>query len=275
MKFNEKLMELRRKEGLSQEELGYKLDVTRQTVSKWELGQTTPEMDKIVAMSKIFNISVDQLINESEETVNQSPIMEEQPIKEGSIKNNRKIVMIIVGILIIVLVIVIGKILISNSVIDKLFNSFNKATEVQENRAAGILDKATNIIDQVTEEQENSGNMSDEFLSVFNQVANTIDITNERYEQKGEEITIANFNGPMELFGGTNEGVHIKTLLEKIMTNNKTKNKRIAVKYREMATQNESEIENIKQDIRNLDKYEVRFDYDTDGFIYKAIIQKL
>ena len=53
MKFNEKLIELRKKEGLSQEELGYKLNVTRQTVSKWELGQTTPEMDKLVEMSKL------------------------------------------------------------------------------------------------------------------------------------------------------------------------------------------------------------------------------
>ena len=43
MKFNEKLINLRKKAGLSQEELGYKLNVTRQTVSKWELGQTTPE----------------------------------------------------------------------------------------------------------------------------------------------------------------------------------------------------------------------------------------
>ena len=66
MKFNEKLINLRKKAGLTQEELGYKLNVTRQTVSKWELGQTTPEMDKLIEISKIFNISVDELINESE-----------------------------------------------------------------------------------------------------------------------------------------------------------------------------------------------------------------
>ena len=58
MSFNEKLIELRKKEGLSQEELGYKLNVTRQTVSKWELGQTTPEMDKLTEISKLFNISM-------------------------------------------------------------------------------------------------------------------------------------------------------------------------------------------------------------------------
>ena len=66
MKFNEKLIALRKKEGLSQEELGFKLNVTRQTVSKWELGQTTPEMDKLIEIGKTFNISVDELINESE-----------------------------------------------------------------------------------------------------------------------------------------------------------------------------------------------------------------
>lgn len=58
MNFNEKLIELRKKEGLSQEELGYKLNVTRQTISKWELGQTTPDMDKLSEISNLFGISV-------------------------------------------------------------------------------------------------------------------------------------------------------------------------------------------------------------------------
>ena len=48
MKFNEKLIKLRKEMGLSQEELGNKLNVARQTVSKWELGETTPEMDKLI-----------------------------------------------------------------------------------------------------------------------------------------------------------------------------------------------------------------------------------
>ena len=64
MKFNERLIELRKREGLSQEDLGYKLNVTRQTVSKWELGITTPEMEKLVEISKLFNVTVDELIKE-------------------------------------------------------------------------------------------------------------------------------------------------------------------------------------------------------------------
>ena len=48
MRFDEKLIHLRKKNMLSQEGLAEKLNVTRQTVSKWELGQTKPDMDKLV-----------------------------------------------------------------------------------------------------------------------------------------------------------------------------------------------------------------------------------
>lgn len=47
MKFSEKLTELRHSRGWSQEQLGERLGVTRQTVSKWELGSTTPELEKL------------------------------------------------------------------------------------------------------------------------------------------------------------------------------------------------------------------------------------
>ena len=63
MNFNEKLMELRKQRGWSQEELGNRLNVTRQTISKWELSQTTPEMDKLVEISQLFDISLDELLN--------------------------------------------------------------------------------------------------------------------------------------------------------------------------------------------------------------------
>lgn len=66
MKFNEKLIKLRKAAGLSQEELGNRLDVARQTVSKWELGETTPEMDKLVELSNLFNVSMDEMAKETE-----------------------------------------------------------------------------------------------------------------------------------------------------------------------------------------------------------------
>jgi transcriptional regulator with XRE-family HTH domain len=61
MNFNEKLMQLRKERGFSQEELGNRVDVTRQTVSKWELGQTTPEMDKLIELARLFSVSIDEL----------------------------------------------------------------------------------------------------------------------------------------------------------------------------------------------------------------------
>ena len=64
MKFNEKLVNLRRKHNLSQEQVAEKLKVARQTISKWELGETTPEMDKLIMISELYNITLDELIKE-------------------------------------------------------------------------------------------------------------------------------------------------------------------------------------------------------------------
>ena len=64
MKFEEKLIKLRKEKLLSQEELGEKLDVTRQTISKWELGQSKPDMEKLKEISTLFNISIEELTND-------------------------------------------------------------------------------------------------------------------------------------------------------------------------------------------------------------------
>jgi transcriptional regulator with XRE-family HTH domain len=62
MKFHENLIALRRREGWSQEELGNRIGVTRQTVSKWELGLTTPELEKLVQLADVFGMTTDQLV---------------------------------------------------------------------------------------------------------------------------------------------------------------------------------------------------------------------
>lgn len=61
MEFSEKLISMRKAKGWSQEQLGEQVGVTRQTVSKWELGDTTPEMDKLVALADLFGVSLDEL----------------------------------------------------------------------------------------------------------------------------------------------------------------------------------------------------------------------
>lgn len=62
MGFNNKLYELRKQKGLSQEELANRLNVSRQTVSKWEIGESTPDMEKLVAIGDLFGVSLDELV---------------------------------------------------------------------------------------------------------------------------------------------------------------------------------------------------------------------
>ena len=72
MKFNEKIIMLRKNKNLSQEDLGNELGVARQTISKWELGETTPEMDKLIKMSEIFEITLDDLIKDTEPNIDKN-----------------------------------------------------------------------------------------------------------------------------------------------------------------------------------------------------------
>ena len=62
MAIGQKIMKLRSEMGLSQEELAEKLGVSRQTVSKWELDQAFPQLDKIIFLSRFFRVSTDDLI---------------------------------------------------------------------------------------------------------------------------------------------------------------------------------------------------------------------
>lgn len=62
MSFAQNLMALRKQRGWSQEELGSQIGVTRQTVSKWEVGQSTPELEKLVELSRLFGLSIDRLV---------------------------------------------------------------------------------------------------------------------------------------------------------------------------------------------------------------------
>jgi transcriptional regulator with XRE-family HTH domain len=63
MNLGKKIIDLRKKENMSQEELAEKIGVTRQTISKWELEETSPDIKQAKKISKIFNISLDELTN--------------------------------------------------------------------------------------------------------------------------------------------------------------------------------------------------------------------
>ena len=95
MEFNNKLYELRKLKGFSQEELANRLNVSRQTVSKWEIGESAPDMEKLVAISELFDISLDELVldkatkkEETSEQIVKSELYSD--IKEHVLTENNK-----------------------------------------------------------------------------------------------------------------------------------------------------------------------------------------
>lgn len=64
MTLSEKLLSLRKSSGMSQEDLAYELGVSRQAVSKWESGQSQPELDKLLLLSRLYGVSTDYLLKE-------------------------------------------------------------------------------------------------------------------------------------------------------------------------------------------------------------------
>ena len=71
---SEKIINLRKSRGWSQEELAERLNVSRQSVSKWESGISNPDLDKIVAMSTLFGVTTDYLLKEVTDEEKSEPI---------------------------------------------------------------------------------------------------------------------------------------------------------------------------------------------------------
>lgn len=96
MNIGEKLLDLRKSKQLSQEEVADKLNVTRQTISKWETNQSTPDFDKIAPLCELYEISADELLtgrkNESEDDLDTSVC--ENGIKEKKAKGIGKSILL-------------------------------------------------------------------------------------------------------------------------------------------------------------------------------------
>ncbi len=94
--FGERIYELRNKNNMSQGDLADKLEVSRQTVSKWENSMCKPEADKLIQLSKIFNVSIDYILKG--EQIQVDPVYVYVKDTDGQTKNNEQIVRKYVGI---------------------------------------------------------------------------------------------------------------------------------------------------------------------------------
>lgn len=97
MQLGEKLQLLRSKNGMSQEELAERLGISRQSVSKWESGQSVPDLKKLIILSDIYNVTIDNLVKDSDEY----DILQEKDAKDSKVNiidNDTKLTQVIINL---------------------------------------------------------------------------------------------------------------------------------------------------------------------------------
>ena len=106
MKLEEKLVSLRKAKGLSQMQLADMMNVSRQAISRWEVGSATPSTDNLRCLGELYGVSIDYLINE-ENTI--SGKEEKDSVEKCSqMKKLRWIICMLILVAVIVVVVVIG-----------------------------------------------------------------------------------------------------------------------------------------------------------------------
>jgi len=97
MNLSDKILKLRKSNDLSQEELAEKLNVSRQAISRWEMGSSQPDGSNILQLSKLFGVTSDYLLNDEYESDYDVPVVKETK-KAGNVKIKRIIGLCISGL---------------------------------------------------------------------------------------------------------------------------------------------------------------------------------
>lgn len=100
MMLGEKIHQLRKGKSMSQEELASQLTVSRQAISKWELGESVPDTENVVQLSKIFSVSTDYLLNDEYESDTDIPAVKtsNKNLKTEYRSKTKKLSYILIGI---------------------------------------------------------------------------------------------------------------------------------------------------------------------------------
>lgn len=98
MKLGNKILELRKEKRLSQEQLAEKINITRQTISNWELGETSPDLNQAKELAKVLNVSLDELVGND---INNIMLQKVSSVADNTskIKKIVKIILIIIAIM--------------------------------------------------------------------------------------------------------------------------------------------------------------------------------
>ncbi len=252
MKFYEKLIILRKKALLSQEELAEKLDVTRQTISKWELGQSKPDIDKLQMMSKLFEVDVNTLTNED--------ISLEDKVETKEDKNNKKEDGDRKFILYILIIIFIASL---------AFLTYRVGTDIKA--------KKDEIKEELRKEKEKAEKKQEEEEKKQQELEDKI---NKEQEEYHENFSKDSFNSTFEMNQGTKSGMFAKSQVDNIIKNNK-KDKEHLIEVIFDGTSygtDPSNISNVKNNLREFNgykfqEYEISLDYDDNGYVNKVTIE--
>lgn len=256
MRFEEKLVALRKQNLLSQEQLAEKLNVTRQTISKWELGQSKPDMDKLTAMSKLFNVNIDTLTNDDVSLDDKKKLKEnESPVKKKSSNNfSRKIILYV---LIIIFAFSCGTLVL------RLGNSVVKETQRQTKQK----EKEKKELEQKEKEEQELERKEQEREK-------------QEQEERQKNFEKNNFNSSFEMYQGTKSGMFAKNQVDNVIkNNNKNSDHLIEIVFdgTSYGTSSDS-IKEIKDKIKEFNgykfqEYEISLDYSDDGYVNKITIE--
>lgn len=234
MKFNERLLKLRKENALSQEELGEKLNVTRQTVSKWELGETTPEMEKLIEMAKLFNVSTDELIKESDDKEDAKYEIKKDKTANG---NNKAIIIILVVLLIALLGFLGFKIV--SSIGGFFTNTFGMISSIRDIDLNDVENSIKNNVGNI-------GNIGQKLEDLENLMTQ-----NSKYKNS---------------YTGIVSQTKAINAVKEVIKDNSSSERKITVSYKEEVI---TEIQRMTELTKELDKeeYLITLDYDENGYI--------
>ncbi len=252
MKFYEKLIILRKKALLSQEELAEKLDVTRQTISKWELGQSKPDIDKLQMMSKLFEVDVNTLTNEDISLEDKGETKEDKNNKKED--GDRKFILYILIIIFIASLALLA---------------YRVGTDIKT--------KKDEIKEELRKEKEKAEKKQEEEEKKQQELEDKIKKEQEEYH---ENFSKDSFNSTFEINQGTKSGMFAKSQVDNIIKNNK-KDKEHLIEVIFDGTSygtDPSNISNVKNNLREFNgnkfqEYEISLDYDDNGYVNKVTIE--
>lgn len=252
MKFYEKLIILRKKALLSQEELAEKLDVTRQTISKWELGQSKPDIDKLQMMSKLFEVDVNTLTNEDISLEDKGETKEDKNNKKED--GDRKFILYILIIIFIASLALLA---------------YRIGTDIKT--------KKDEIKEELRKEKEKAEKEQEEEEKKQQELEDKIKKEQEEYH---ENFSKDSFNSTFEINQGTKSGMFAKSQVDNIIKNNK-KDKEHLIEVIFDGTSygtDPSNISNVKNNLREFNgnkfqEYEISLDYDDNGYVNKVTIE--